>query len=177
MRLALIERRRVVRVVEGELPDIRPRDAVVRLVGRRLPDQLRIPRAVDGGGVTLRGSARPCVEQAYNTPDGEKREARSKITSPVYRSTADELPLKHDTFKDRYAQMLTDGMRGLLMESEGYRTRVIEFISDAHTHRNVMIVAVRDPSAVKGEGRLAEVQALKTRYRIDHQSLETLLRG
>jgi len=101
-----------------------------------------------------------------------------KELRPQLKAPADELPLlKHDTFKDRYAQMLTDGMRGLLMESEGYRTRVIEFISDAHTHRNVMIVAVRDPSAVKGEGRLAEVQALKTRYRIDHQSLETLLRG
>ena len=73
--------------------------------------------------------------------------------------------------------MLTDGMRGLLMESGGYRTRVIEFMSDAHTHRNVMIVAVRDPSAVKGKGRLAEVQALKTGYRIDNQSLEALLRG
>jgi len=33
---------------------------------------------------------------------------------------------------------------------------------------------VQDPSAVRGEGGLAEVQALKTRYRIDQ---ETLLRG
>ena len=38
-------------------------------------------------------------------------------------------------------------VRGLLMESEGYRTRVFEFISDAHTHRNAMIAGVREMQA------------------------------
>ncbi|HNC99588.1 MAG TPA: SAM-dependent methyltransferase, partial [Myxococcota bacterium] len=67
-----------------------------------------------------------------------------KELRPQFKAPRDELPLlKHDTFKDRYSQMLTDALRGLLMESQGYQTRVIEFISDAHTHRNVMIVATR----------------------------------
>lgn len=101
-----------------------------------------------------------------------------KELRPQLRPPADEQPLlKHDTFKDRYAQMLTDGLRGLLMESAGYRTRVIEFISDAHTHRNVMITAVRDPSAVPSARRLAEVQAMKARYGIERQTLERLLAG
>jgi SAM-dependent methyltransferase len=104
-----------------------------------------------------------------------------KELRPQLRPPADELPLlKHDTFKDRYAQMLTDAMRGLLMESQGYRSRVIEFISDAHTHRNVMIVAVRDtsgqsPIGTAEKGRMEEVVAMKRRYQIQHQTLETLL--
>lgn len=101
-----------------------------------------------------------------------------KELRPQFKPPPDELPLlKHDTFKDRYCQMLTDGMRGLLMESRGYRTRVIEFISDAHTHRNVMIVAVREAGVGKRAERLGEVQALKARYQIDSQTLETLLRS
>ncbi len=101
-----------------------------------------------------------------------------KELRPQLKPPADEMPiLKHDTFKDRYAQMLTDAMRGLLMESQGYRARVIEFISDAHTHRNVMIVAVREPGMGKRDERLAEVRALKQRYRIERQALEGLLEG
>ena len=104
-----------------------------------------------------------------------------KELRPQLRPPADELPLlKHDTFKDRYAQMLTDAMRGLLMESQGYRSRVIEFISDAHTHRNVMIVAVRDGAGQHSPGdaeksRMEEVLAMKQRYQIQRQTLETLL--
>ena len=63
-----------------------------------------------------------------------------KELRPQFKAPKDEQPLfKHDTYKDRFSQMLTDAMRGLLMESQGYRTRISEFISDAHTHRNVMI--------------------------------------
>jgi SAM-dependent methyltransferase len=104
-----------------------------------------------------------------------------KELRPQLRPPADELPmLKHDTFKDRYAQMLTDAMRGLLMESQGYRSRVIEFISDAHTHRNVMIVAVREPGSRTADepaknARMEEVRALKNRYQIQRHTLETLL--
>ncbi len=101
-----------------------------------------------------------------------------KELRPQLRPPADELPLlRHDTFKDRYAQMLTDGLRALLMDGEGYRTRVFEFISDAHTHRNVMIAAVRPE---RGENRRAERRAeadsLKARYGLTEQRLDRLLR-
>jgi hypothetical protein len=101
-----------------------------------------------------------------------------KELRPQLRPPADERPLlKHDTFKDRYAQMLTDGLRGLLMESRGYRTKVIEFISDAHTHRNVMILGALDPAFVGGEARLAEARQLMERYGVTEQRLVGLLEG
>ncbi|HTO59115.1 MAG TPA: hypothetical protein VMJ74_15035, partial [Pseudomonadales bacterium] len=57
-----------------------------------------------------------------------------------------------------------------------YRTRVMEFISDAHTHRNVMIVGARD-AAPRGDERAkyAEASALMHRYGIASQTFETLL--
>lgn len=115
-----------------------------------------------------------------------------KELRPQFKAPRDELPmLKHDTFKDRYSQMLTDALRGLLMESQGYHTRVIEFISDAHTHRNVMIVATKAGRGAQGEGaasvegaasgpwaaRHREAVALKARYRVSEQRLESLLVG
>ena len=99
-----------------------------------------------------------------------------KELRPQFKVPADERPLlKHDTFKDRYAQMVTDALRGLLLETQGYRTRVIEFISDAHTHRNVMIVGVLDPAFAGRAAKRAEAAALQQRYGIAHQQLNTLL--
>jgi len=102
-----------------------------------------------------------------------------KELRPQFKAPRDELPLlKHDTFKDRYSQMLTDALRGLLMESQGYQTRVIEFISDAHTHRNVMIVATRGAENAELAGaRHREAVALKGRYQVREQRLEGLLLG
>lgn len=104
-----------------------------------------------------------------------------KELRPQLRPPADELPLlRHDTFKDRYAQMLTDGLRALLLDGEGFRTRVFEFISDAHTHRNVMIAAMRGPGAADSKRRATrrgEAEALKARYGLRSQALDALLAG
>jgi protein-L-isoaspartate O-methyltransferase len=99
-----------------------------------------------------------------------------KELRPQFKAPAEEQPLfKHDTYKDRFSQMLTDAMRGLLLESQGYRTRISEFISDAHTHRNVMIAGVLDASFRGRDSKRNEILAMKQRYRVDHQRLETLL--
>ena len=103
----------------------------------------------------------PCCQQ----------ELRPQLKVPI-----DERPLlKHDTFKDRYSQMITDALRGLLLESQGYRTRVMEFISDAHTHRNVMIVGTHDASLRDRDTKRAQATELMRRYGIAHQQLESLL--
>ena len=97
---------------------------------------------------------------------------------PQFKAPAAEQPLfKHDTFKDRFCQTLTDALRGLLMESRGYRTRIMEFISDAHTHRNVLIAGVYGSDYRPSTQRLEEVRALKARYGIERQHLESLLSG
>ncbi len=98
-----------------------------------------------------------------------QKEIRPQFTAPVEESSI----FKFDTFKDRFSQMLTDSIRSLIMESEGYRTKAFEFISDAHTHRNVMLLGIY--SGQKDPGKITEVGALKKRYGIEHQRLEQLL--
>lgn len=51
--------------------------------------------------------------------------------------------LKHGVFKTRLADILTDGMRSLLLEAKGYDTSVVEYISPLETPKNIMIRAVK----------------------------------
>ena len=48
--------------------------------------------------------------------------------------------------------MVTDGLRALLLEGEGYEAKVFEFVSLEHTSKNKMILAVRHADATEGEG-------------------------
>lgn len=46
--------------------------------------------------------------------------------------------LKHGIFLERQAEILTDGIRNLILQYFGYTTKTIEFIADAHTHKNII---------------------------------------
>ncbi len=88
--------------------------------------------------------------------------------------------LRHGLFAERHAEMATDALRALLLEREGYRVRVAEFVSLEHTAKNVMLIATRRerPLAAQAVEEIdARIAALKAFYGIEHQFLETLLRG
>jgi SAM-dependent methyltransferase len=51
--------------------------------------------------------------------------------------------LKYGVFKTRLADILTDGMRSLLLEAKGYDVSVVEYISPLETPKNLMIRAVK----------------------------------
>lgn len=51
--------------------------------------------------------------------------------------------LKHGVFKARMADILTDGMRSLLLEAKGYDVSVVEYISPLETPKNLMIRAIK----------------------------------
>lgn len=80
--------------------------------------------------------------------------------------------LKNGILEERQAEILTDGIRALLLESQGYRTQVFEFISTEHTTKNVMITAVKGR---KNAAALGQVAALKTAFGLEKHFLETLL--
>ena len=86
--------------------------------------------------------------------------------------------LQHGIHLGQEAEMITDGLRALLLESEGYDTQVFEFISLEHTSKNKMILAVRRPQAISAERRgqlLAQIEDIKRFYGIREQALQALL--
>jgi SAM-dependent methyltransferase len=84
--------------------------------------------------------------------------------------------LKHGIFLERQAEMLTDGLRSLILEYFGYSTKVFEFISDAHTPKNVMIVAEKKAKTeAQKESILKKIKDSKDFFGIEFHQLEKLM--
>jgi SAM-dependent methyltransferase len=83
--------------------------------------------------------------------------------------------LKHGIHLGQEAEMLTDGLRALLLEAHGYRTGIQEFISMEHTSKNKMILAVKQAAPTHPEELLSQIESLKAFYGIREHCLESLL--
>ncbi len=87
--------------------------------------------------------------------------------------------LKHGVHLGQQAEMLTDGLRAMLLEACGYDTQVFEFVALEHTNKNKMILAVKRQNASVGDAAVVwqQIDELKAFYGVRDQCLERLLRG
>jgi SAM-dependent methyltransferase len=84
--------------------------------------------------------------------------------------------LEHGIFFERQAEMVTDGLRVLIMEYFGYKTKAIQFISDAHTAKNVMLIGVKQPvTSLRKQQVLKEIKETKEFFGIEYHHLERLM--
>jgi len=83
--------------------------------------------------------------------------------------------LKHGIFLERQAEMLTDGLRALLMEKHGYHTKIFEFIQTNHTPKNVMIVGHKTKAKPDIAKISDQIHQLKRAFGIGNHYLEQLL--
>ena len=83
---------------------------------------------------------------------------------------------QHGILKERQAELLTDGIRALLLEAHGYKTKVFEFIETEHTAKNVLIVGtLAEPVDKANEDALAKIESIKAIHGLETHYLETLL--
>ncbi len=80
--------------------------------------------------------------------------------------------LKNGILEERQAEIITDGIRALILESKGYQARVFEFISPDHTGKNLMITATK--GAVNPQA-LEQIEAIKTMFGIKQHYLEGIV--
>lgn len=99
------------------------------------------------------------------------KELRPQLQSPAVLSPL----LVHGIHLGQEAEMLTDGLRALLLEAHGYDTQVFEFISLEHTSKNKMILAQKRKKMIDNSTILQQIAALKAFYGIQQHTLETLL--
>lgn len=81
----------------------------------------------------------------------------------------------HGIFLERHSEMLTDSMRMLILEYFGYKTKALEFVSDTHTPKNVLIIATFkgiDPSEQKKIKK--KLHSLKSYFGVGEHYLEKL---
>ncbi|HVZ41639.1 MAG TPA: SAM-dependent methyltransferase [Candidatus Kapabacteria bacterium] len=84
--------------------------------------------------------------------------------------------LRHGIMMDREAEMVTDGLRALLLERSGYSARVFEFIATEHTPKNNMVVGIRHHRPVDVAAAERQIASMKQFFGIEHQRLEEMLR-
>lgn len=104
------------------------------------------------------------------------KELRPQVATPAVLAPL----LRHGIHLGQEAEMVTDSLRALLVEAEGYDAKVFEFVSLEHTSKNKMLVAVRRQGPLdeaRRAARLADVASLKAFYGVREQRLETLLAG
>lgn len=83
--------------------------------------------------------------------------------------------LQHGIHLGQEAEMVTDGLRALLLEAHGYDTQVFEFISLEHTSKNKMILAQKRKVPRDNSETLKQIDNIKAFYGIEDHCLETLL--
>ena len=84
-----------------------------------------------------------------------------------------EFITKHGIFLERQAEMVTDSIRAMVLEYFGYKTKVFEFITDAHTPKNIMIVGIKNNTlAYKSPIVLDKIKAAKKYFGIEVHHLE-----
>jgi hypothetical protein len=99
-----------------------------------------------------------------------------KQIRPQMKSPALLAPLlQHGIHLGQEAEMVTDGLRALLLEAHGYDTQVFEFISLEHTSKNKMILAQKRKQPRDNSAILQQIAGIKAFYGIEEQCLETLL--
>ncbi|WP_312701250.1 SAM-dependent methyltransferase [Sedimentibacter sp.] len=59
------------------------------------------------------------------------------------KNTELEPMLKHGLIKERVSSLVTDSLRGLFLETKGYRVQLMEFIAMEHTPKNILIRAIK----------------------------------
>jgi hypothetical protein len=77
---------------------------------------------------------------------------------------------------ERTAETVTDGLRALLLEESGYRTKVFEFIPSEHTPKNNMIAGVREGDRANRSEVTKQIDELLRAFSISHQRLHSLLK-
>ncbi len=87
----------------------------------------------------------PCCQHEINN------QIQNDMLSPV---------LQYGILKERMSALITDGIRGQLLEMSGYRTQLLEFIDMEHTPKNIMIRAIKQGKKSDGQKLMAMMKEL-----------------
>ena len=139
-------------------------DALIALHACNTATDHAIARGVRAGARLI--VVAPCCHQQVRPQLG-----RPEPLAPV---------LAHGLFAERMAEWATDGLRTLVLEWAGYRTKAIEFVDGEHTGKNLMLAAVRTttpPAAGAREAAKAAIGAFRTYFGINEHALDALLAG
>ena len=113
-------------IARYESEDGKHPDMVVTLHACDTATDYALEKAVKWGASVI--MCVPCCQHELN------KQIECHILSPV---------MKYGLLKERFAALLTDGLRAEMLEESGYKTQILEFIDMEHTPKNILIRAVK----------------------------------
>lgn len=114
-------------------------DMVVTLHACDTATDFALAKAVKWGASVILSV--PCCQHELN------RQVQNQDLAPV---------LEYGILKERFAALLTDGLRAQMLKSAGYDTQILEFISMEHTPKNLLIRAVKNENKKDDPGQRQE---------------------
>ncbi len=102
-------------------------DMVVTLHACDTATDFALAKAVKWGASVILSV--PCCQHELN------RQVENETLAPI---------LEYGILKERFAALLTDGLRAQMLKSAGYDTQILEFISMEYTPKNLLIRAVKN---------------------------------
>ena len=99
-----------------------------------------------------------------------------QIRKQMAPTNALQLITKYGILLERQAEMVTDTIRALMLEAQGYKTKVFDFIEEEDTPKNVLIVGTRINLLQKTfDDNIFKIQELKALFGIKEHYLETIV--
>ena len=95
-----------------------------------------------------------------------------EINSSVKKGGDLDALLKYGIIKERVSALLTDSIRAMLLEDEGYSVDVMEFVDLVHSPKNLMIRAVKTHG--KSNVNAPKIAELMQKYGFDQKLFELL---
>lgn len=117
-------------------------DMVVTLHACDIATDYALAKAVGWGAKVILSV--PCCQHELN------KQMKNDLLSPV---------LHYGILKERMAALMTDGLRAQILEANGYRTQILEFIDMAHTPKNLLIRAVYNGHCADNKNQINELLA------------------
>lgn len=117
-------------------------DMVVTLHACDIATDYALAKAVGWGAKVILSV--PCYQHELN------KQMKNDLLSPV---------LHYGILKERMAALMTDGLRAQILEANGYRTQILEFIDMAHTPKNLLIRAVYNGHCADNKDQINELLA------------------
>jgi SAM-dependent methyltransferase len=143
----------------GDFTPPQPPDVLIALHACDTATDDALAQAVRGGAVLI--LAAPCCH----------KEVRTQLQLPLVLREV----LRHGILAAREAEIVTDGLRALVLEIHGYEARVFEFISPEDTSKNLMLAAHRRMQPVDPTTLRARLRELMDFYGLREQRLAKLL--
>ncbi|MCR5684790.1 MAG: SAM-dependent methyltransferase [Lachnospiraceae bacterium] len=83
----------------------------------------------------------PCCQHELN------KQIKSDMLQPV---------IRYGLIKERMSALMTDALRADMLEEQGYKVQILEFIDMEHTPKNILIRAVKKYPAMMGKKKLSD---------------------